>query len=97
MYYTDINVSYIPSLTDDVLLQLKPHSEYLTSLRIAFEFVFDYIKNRHTSVTDQGMIDFIQNCPHLEVLDMSNSTLLTDQSLQVLSTCILYLIVIIIQ
>lgn len=43
------------------------------------------------------MIDFIQNCPHLEVLDMSNSTLLTDQSLQVLSTCILYLIVIIIQ
>ena len=43
------------------------------------------------------MIDFIQNCPHLEVLDMSNSTLLTDQSLQVLSTCIIFLLLMIIQ
>lgn len=44
------------------------------------------INSRHTSITDAGLASFLPHCPNLRVLDISNSTVLTDAALLCLST-----------
>ena len=38
LYYTELNVSYVPAVNDVVLAQLQTRCEFLTSLRIAYRF-----------------------------------------------------------
>lgn len=36
IFYTELDVSYIPAVTDESFRILVPHSEYLTSLRMEY-------------------------------------------------------------
>ena len=75
LYYTELNVSYVPAVNDVVLAQLQTRCEFLTSLRIA-----------HTSITDAGFEKVLQHCSQLQFLDISNSASLTDATLLHCST-----------
>ena len=80
MYYTDIDVSYIPAMNDEVLTQLAPRCESLYSLKMAYARLLR-VSSSHTNVTDDGFSSFIASCPNLRVLDIGNSSFLTDASL----------------
>ncbi|CBK22062.2 uncharacterized protein [Blastocystis hominis] len=70
LFYTELNVSYVPAVNDVVLRQLQSRCEFLVSLQIA-----------HTSITDEGFKGVLQRCPQLQHLDISNSAQLTDATL----------------
>ena len=67
-------------MNDEVLTQLAPRCESLHSLKMAYGSLLR-VSPSHTNITDDGFSSFIASCPNLRVLDIGNSSFLTDTSL----------------
>ena len=54
--------------------------------------LINYLTHRHTSISDKGLASLLEKCPRLQLLDIGNSKRITDQSLLILPTCIIWMI-----